>query len=667
MSPQGGATPSRRRVVATTGAGALAALLCAPQAEAEPVDSGALDDRVAALVRDPTSKVNAALRRTPATIMVEDYRLPSDASDWYCWDRALAAAKAVPGPTVVRAGAREYQLSKSCSLAGHSQLTIEGAGIGATTISGMLHVKLDAAFSLRSGTEAASDITIRDMTIKGSLTNSDALGTDYARDTREFVIDWSKSAGVISSGTTGTRGLQAAIEFVGDLLPGGPYPSIRNVTVDRVELWGFRSIPVKLYGIRGFSRMTDSTAHRCLDIGFRSNQAVIFSGNRVRYSADNGVSISRGSQHVVCTGNDVLGSYYNGIWVGGWEDQSGPTGVVVVGNTVDRSARHGIYAAGGSKSVSISGNVVTRSERLREWWEGCGIFVSGLDSATVTDSDGDGSTDDERLTGSVSITGNTVADSDRGGILIERRCSNIVVSANVVVRPGRVAKPNGAAPSVTYGNESFGISTPDATGSTSNVLVTHNLIVDDRNGSSAPSASSLTSPASAAEPASMGYGVFRPGGVPTWTANDNVSSGGSLVAFETAPRTLGDRIVLGVESGEARLRVDKSAGGRCLIDMRRLGATLWTLTSNTSAEVGANKGSDLQLIGARDDASTVKVLTGRRSDGRLTVNSYAVARPVALRPDPATAGVGAMVFDAALALPLFSDGTTWRTARGTIV
>lgn len=667
MTSLGSAMTTRRRVMAATGAGAMAALLAAPAAEAEPVDSSTLDDRLASLVRTPAARTNAALRRTPATILVEDYRLPTDASDWYCWDRALTAAKAVPGPTIVRAGAREYQLSKSCSLAGHSQLTIEGAGIGATVISGMLHVKLDAAFSLRSGTEAASDITIRGMTIKGSLTNSDALGTDYARDSREFVIDWSKSAGIISSGTSGTRGLQAAIEFVGDLLPGGEYPSIRNVTVDRVELWGFRSIPVKLYGIRGYSRMTDSTAHRCLDIGFRSNQAVIFSGNRIRYSADNGVSISRGSQHVVCTGNDVLGSYYNGIWVGGWEDQSGPTGVVVVGNTIDRSARHGIYAAGGSKSLSIAGNVVTRSERLREWWEGCGIFVSGLDSTTVTDTDGDGSTDDERLTGSLSITGNTVADSDRGGILIERRCSNIVVSANVVMRPGRVAKPNGTAPSIAYGNESFGISTPDASGTTSNVLVTHNLIVDDRNGVSAPSASALTSASSAAEPASMGYGVFRPGGVPTWTANDNVSSGGSLVALDTAPRTLGDRIALGAPSAEVRMRVDKSPGGRCLLELRRAGAVQWTLTSNTAAEVGASKGSDLQVIAGRDDSSTVKVLTGRRTDGRLTVNSYAVVAPAAVRPDPASAGVGAMIFDSTLALPLFSDGTDWRTARGTLV
>jgi hypothetical protein len=60
---------------------------------------------------------------------------------------------------------------------------------------------------------------------------------------------------------------------------------------------------------------------------------------------------------------------------------------------------------------------------------------------------------------------------------------------------------------------------------------------------------------------------------------------------------------------------------------------------------------------------------GLKTDGVLHVGG--VLRPgvytTALRPTAATAGVGGMVYDSTLSKPVWSDGTAWRDATGTVV
>lgn len=661
------APSNRRSFLFTAGMASAAAIAVAPGAAAAPVDSTDLDNQVSTLLANPASKSNNALVGGTAIYYVDDYVKSGDASDWYCWDRALAAAKADPRPTVVRAGAREYVLSKQCSLEGHSNLTIEGAGAGRTILSGMLHVTLAAPFVLRSGTVASSNIVFKDFTIKGALTNADALGDSYSRESREFVSNWTIAAGLIATGTGGTRGFQSGLVILGSRYQTGAYPVVRNVTVDGVEFWGLRSMPVQLYGISGETRMVDCTAFRCFDLGFRDDETVTFTGNKVEYSADNGVSISRGTQRVNCSSNTFIGSFYNGIWVGGYEGEAGPAGVVVSGNVVDRSARHGIWAAGGSKALSITGNTVTRVERIREWWEGCGIFLAKLDGATVEDEDGDGETDDDRFTANATITGNTLIDCDRGGILIDEGCANILVTSNLILRPGRATKLNGAAPDVQYGGENFGISTPGTSSQTSNVYVTQNMVLDDRNGTSAPSGSRLAN-GSVNEPASMGFGIHRPGGSDTWYSWDNIVAGASQRHIEVTPRRLGPYITVGdATSFSSSLTIDKVVGGKSALEFTAAGAPRWRLATNTAAETGGDKGSDLQLFYAKDDGTLAPSFTARRSDGRVTMNALLQITSGSARPDAAVAGTGSMFYDTTLKKPLFSDGSRWRTADGVLV
>ncbi|NQX03973.1 right-handed parallel beta-helix repeat-containing protein [Rathayibacter sp. VKM Ac-2858] len=649
-----------------TAATAAAAIGLAPRSVAAPVDSADLDAQVEALVRNPASKTNDALVGGTSLFFVDDYVQPGDTSDVQCWDRALLAAKASPGPSVVRAGARAYVFSRAYSLVGHSDLTIEGAGIGATVISGLLSTTIGAAFVIKSGTAATRNIVFRNLTFSGSLSNGAAL-TDVARDSRKFVSGWSASGGVTATSTAGTRGLQSSVDFVGRRHASSS-PIVSDVAFDSVEFTGFRGCAVKMWGIDGAVSVTDCSSWRCMDMSFRSVESVLFTGNRIELSADNGVSFSSGVQRVVCSGNSIHGSYYSGIWCGGADGLPGPTGVTITGNSIDYSTRHGIVAEGGATTLSITANTVTRVSRQRENWEGCGIYLARLGSAI--DLDGDGSTDDERLSASMSISGNTLVDCDRGGILIDEGCSNILVSANMIVRPGRSRRPDGSAPDTATGSDSFGVSTPGTSTANTNIFVSHNMIVDDRNGSSAPSASTLTDDGSRGESPSLAFAVHRPQTAESWYSWDNVASGNLVPHEETGERQLGPYMTIGYPTSyQSSLTLDKAAGGSSSIDLTTAGALRWQFRSDDEPQAEGSETSELQLRYGRDDGSVGTAFSARRSDGRITFQStlQLSSGSTANRPDPGLAGPGAMFYDTTIRRPIFSDGARWRTSEGATI
>jgi len=667
-SPENAASTSRRALIGTgVVAGLGAAFIGSRPASAAPVDSSELDAQMTAIIRNPDSNANEALARSAAIFYVDDFRQSSDGSDFYCWDRALSAARAFGGACVVRASAREYVISRTCSLAGLNNVVIEGAGMGATIISGMLHQRLPVGFSLTSGTQGSSNLTIRDMTFRGSLTNDGALGDSLARDEREFVSNWSATGGVLASSRAGDRGMQMALDIAGSRLGSGG-PTIRDLTIERVAFVGLKVLPARLYGIDGFTRVENCFFRRCYDLGLRSNESVRIAGNRFEYSADNGVSISRGNTRVVCADNVSYGSFYNGIWVAGWEGEPGPSGATVSGNLVDYSGRHGIYVARGSKDVAISGNHISNAKRFRENWEGVGICIEQADDASIDDVDGDGSTDDERMTANISVVGNTIVDCERGGVLIGGNCANVVVVGNTIVRPGRPTKPMGGDLDLEGGGDNFGISTPGTGPNTRNVLVAQNLIVDDRDGRSAPSAGFTTPTANRNEAASLGAGVHAALGSDSWSSWDNIVIGASVPHVENALRRLGNQAVVGYPTAfSPTLTIDKVSGGNAVLQFATQGAPRWIMRSDTTTETGDSAGSGLRFEAVGDDGRTRLSYDIRRSDGRVTFKTVMRVPAASTRPSASESGVGSIFYDGVLKKPLFSDGSRWRDANGTAV
>jgi len=80
--------------------------------------------------------------------------------------------------------------------------------------------------------------------------------------------------------------------------------------------------------------------------------------------------------------------------------------------------------------------------------------------------------------------------------------------------------------------------------------------------------------------------------------------------------------------------------------------------AGASPEIAA-RGTDANLDVKVTPKGTGRVVTG----GPLQLKSTTTAA----RPTPASAGVGAVIYDSTLSKPIYSDGTTWRDAAGTAV
>ena len=126
---------------------------------------------------------------------------------------------------------------------------------------------------------------------------------------------------------------------------------------------------------------------------------------------------------------------------------------------------------------------------------------------------------------------------------------------------------------------------------------------------------------------------------------------------------------VGESTGQSVVEVNGSSSSTKSVSFMTAGVLRWVVRSNAIAEGGSNAGSDLEFV-ARDDAGgPLNTTTIRRTDGRITAPSGIVTGKYATgsRPSATTLGSGAQVFDTTLNKPIWSDGTSWRDAAGTVV
>lgn len=279
-----------------------------------------------------------------------------------------------------------------------------------------------------------------------------------------------------------------AIHMNGNLRPSGGDNPVDNIEIDHCSFIGIYTLPVHLKGCSNID-MHDNFIKRSLDTGFTFSRAVKFYNNRVEWSSDNGVSISRGCSEIVISGNNIVGSYYAGIHVGGFGNDAGPEDITITGNTVLQSRQYGISAINGSKRVTITGNTVdgvlrgapsenrdTLGDRAPVAY-GSGIIFGGrvtgetTPNATVHDWCED-----------VLVVGNIVKNCDRMGILAKGGTRRPRITGNTVIDVGSAMNASGSVSiSPTHRYYNIGISAY----SLSSDLVTDgvasdNTIVDTR-------------------------------------------------------------------------------------------------------------------------------------------------------------------------------------------
>lgn len=535
------------------------------------VGAAAISGNLLPLPSDESAPDSAGIANGLPVFVVEDYAAQD--SDDAAWQRAIDSARASPSLSKIVLGTRAtYQFTRPVHIGQCEGLVVSGLGGNVTTIRSAAN-GLGSAFRLTPGEAGrVSRLSFRNLGFDGGIANADTLTNEQglprvSRDEREF----------------SPAHLVTAIYIQGDRAPQDgtdvSLASVTDVEVSDVRIHGTRGLPLVLSGINGTTIVENSTVAWCMDIGFTFCESVVFSRNIVRWSADNGVSISRGTQNVTCVGNNIEGSFYNGIWVAGFQRtaaRGGPAFAAAAGadnalissNSVTLSGWNGIWLGNGPRRVTVVGNQVvsvlgntSTSEpvgNISDADRGNGVYVEGMAASGVDSRD-------------IVISGNSLIDCARGGVLIRAGVHGAHVSSNTIVRPGRSeyasAEPETRA---TLGSYNFGISIPGATATdlgtgVSTVVLQGNIVSDDRD----PVDRSDGTQFPPAE-----WGIYVNPAAKDCIVGENIVSGARTTAPRTTPKPviglLGDGPLPEPHNVDAGTALLDTAGGRLLVSSGEL-------------------------------------------------------------------------------------------------
>lgn len=586
----------------------------------------ATDTDAAAHVNNAASATRAALNAAFArlgTVSVDSFRQVDDPDDSLSWSRAIAETKASGAKRIV-ASAKDYLISSPIDVGGLNGVTIAGAGARQTSIKSSV-TELASAFTANS---SVSNLTFRDIGWVGSATD-DVTGPRRSR-------------------TFGTGSIRRAIWVEGDLETGSKV--IKNIAVVNCYVYGTANLPMFLSGVRGEARIESSEFDNNFDIGFTNCESAVFIGNRVTRSCDNGVSLSRGNLKVTCVGNTFEDCAYWAIWLAGFSSQKGAQNFTVTGNVGLRLGYGGITCDLGAKNGTISGNHFLDIRRGPSDGPtdsyGVGVFIGGYpaDPAAVTDP-----------AESIIVTGNSIVDSARGGVLV-RGAKNIQVIGNTITRPGSQYKADGTTVVTTaMARENFGVAIDDSYITTvSNSSFRGNLVVDDRGTPYTNSVAYIGTNTGTVSVGNVGFGNRLQ------TAESAETIRGGLKTFVAGLR-VGSSGVSGIS-----VRLSAAAASSRAVQFETDSTARWLVKADGAAESGSNNGSNL-VFEPMSDAGTslgaavtiIRATQGFRHENKPLgfFGNTPVAKPTVSGAKGGNAALGSLI-TALTSLGLITDSTS---------
>lgn len=505
----------------------------------------------------------------PPVSVVEDFQREDEPDD-VSWQRAIDAASAATTEAAIVLGTRQrYAFSQTVKLGGSTGLVLSGLGASSTVISAAAGSgKFSDAFAIGESAPIAQvrDIKFRDLGFQGGLLNADDIVNDeglprISRGEREFSDDHFTTAIHVQ----GNRALRKGKEV--------QFPVITNLDIERVNVIGASGLPLLISGVNGTVSVQDCVFAWCMDVGFTYCESVLFNRNVVRWSSDNGVSISRGTQNVTCTGNNIEGSYASGIWLGGFEQTASQNGLaisaapgadnaLVSANSITLSGSNGIWLGGGPQRVTVVGNHVVGLRRR----EISPAEVDKLAADESNSSHGNGLYVDEfsqvdraQQARDIIVASNTFSDCENGGVLIHAGVDGAYVSNNTILRPGRERSQDGSFVRGAAGRANFGVSVPGVTArdlgsGVTRVVVQGNVIVDDRK---------PTREVGDLASAIMERGIY------VNPAATNCVIGQNQVQGARVPYTLTDSPLLPVHNSDELPDAEESPNGAMIFDARK--------------------------------------------------------------------------------------------------
>ena len=412
--------------------------------------------------------LNDGVFESNGVLIVERFTENGDSDD-ETWQRTIDYAVANGGGFTIKGTRNEYFFRAPVNPLGLKNSILMGLGKYETVIraaegSG----DLLSAFHVPSvsSSDELSNVKFTKLRFDGSMSGS---YTGHVRD-RTFDDDRISSAIFLSGNGVPTETSN---------------PKISNIIITDCSFIGMESLPVH---IRGASFVDFNQNHlvRCLDPGFIHTETLYATKNRSEWSADNGLSISRGCTNIYVLDNIIQGSFFAGIHVGGFDDEAGPRTGLVRGNIVKNSAMYGISAEEGSCDLLITENIIDGVKRGVGTWAsdsnsilyGSGILVGGVHSDSTNEDNFEGYSS---LAENNRIINNVVVNAERFGI-VWYGVDGLTVIDNEVLDVGSSHMVDGTTVIVDdnkFRNIAVGPFTPRS-GSTKNVRVRGNLISDRR-------------------------------------------------------------------------------------------------------------------------------------------------------------------------------------------
>jgi hypothetical protein len=319
---------------------------------------------------------------------------------------------------------------------------------------------LGVNFAISSSTTvAASNITIRDLLIEGTVNQTVTVPT-RAR-------------------TTSGPGTNTGIYISGSLdVSNAGMPVITNVVIQNVTVQNCSSLPIKIFGVTGRVLVQGCSFYNCMDAGWGYNQEVQCLGNHSLMSADNGFSISRGNNKVVCVGNTAENCCYHGFWLAGFSGAVGPSNFVCTGNVVYGCGESGIYVVDAPKFGVVSGNHINRLYYRGEVAGPTDSDVSGILIRGSSSSPGSPGTS---IAYGLQVSNNTITGSADAGITFDGATS-VVIGENTIIDPGTHFKADGVTAIASSDlTQNIGIRCDFNSPSTATACVVRgNVVIDQR-------------------------------------------------------------------------------------------------------------------------------------------------------------------------------------------
>jgi len=307
-----------------------------------------------------------------------------------------------------------YYLDSSVTFPENRSTILKGGGVGSTILKGRSGINL-----LTFAGPAVESVEVSGITFDGEF--------DRTGITRPYFDNGSGSP------KKAHRAFSYTIESAADIY------------FHSCEFLNFYELPFVVYDNRGSVEFSNNRVYKCKDVGFVNCAKVTVRNNRIYWSHDNAISVSRGNRNATITDNFIFSPEFTGIACYGFPvlgvDEDGPDGFVISNNIILMSGQYNISNARAAKNGSLIGNKLSYGGCYADAdaYTSTGSMTGGSTTLTVASNDINGLQNGDKLVAIPKVTESDIffAEVSSGGgtttLTLDRNAENDFTDADIYI------------------------------------------------------------------------------------------------------------------------------------------------------------------------------------------------------------------------------------------